>query len=314
MLRIVGDMPEAIARNRRRSVIVIVLFVLVWVGIGALLGALLGGSTSSRGSAIFTGVAIAGLLALCGAAFALVSGTRLVLAVSGAQPADPEQYRQLHDLVEEMAISAGIPKPAVYVIDDPSPNAFATGVSPGRAAITATTGLLGIMNRDELEGVISHEMSHIKNYDVRLILVVSTLIGLAGLLASVLWRTAFFVRPRGRDGQQFTLLVIAAGALLTIVAVIVGPLIQLALSRSREELADVSGVKLTRNPVGLMHALQKLEQNDKPFATFNHATAAMCIDDPLQHHEGWTHRLFDTHPPLEERIAVLQKIAQGQVA
>src|SRR5713101_2490768 len=226
MLRIVRAMPEEIARNQRRSVIVIVLFVLVWVGIGALLGALLGGSTNSRGSAIFTGVAVAGLLAVCGAAFAWVSGTRLVLAVSGAQPADPEQYRRLHDLVEEMAISAGISKPAVYVIDDPSPNAFATGVSPGRAAITATTGLLGMMNRDELEGVISHEMSHIKNYDVRLILVVSTLIGLAALLASVLWRAAFFMRPRGRDGQQFTLLVIAAGALLTIVAVIVGPLIQ----------------------------------------------------------------------------------------
>jgi heat shock protein HtpX len=237
-----------------------------------------------------------------------------VLAVSGAHPADPEQYRQLHNVVEEMAISAGLPKPAVYVIDDPSPNAFATGVSPGRAAITATTGLLEVMNREELEGVISHEMSHIKNYDVRLILVVTTLIGLAGLLASLVWRSAFFMRPRGRDAEQFTILVIAAGALLTIVAVIVGPLIQFALSRSREELADVSGAKLTRNPVGLMHALEKLEQNDKPFAKFNHATAAMCIDDPLQHHEKWFHHLFDTHPPIEERIAILQKIAQGQAA
>src|SRR5438309_7265074 len=167
----------------------------------------------------------------------MTPGTRHVLAVSGARPADPEQYRQLHDIVDALAIGDGLPKPAVYVIDDPSPNAFATGTSPNRAAITATTGLLQIMNREELEGVLSHEMSHIKNYDVRLILVVTTLIGLAGLLASVLWRAAFFMRPRGRDGQQFTLLVIAAGALLTIVAVIVGPLIQLALSRFREELA-----------------------------------------------------------------------------
>jgi heat shock protein HtpX len=246
------------------------------------------------------------------AVYALTSGTRLVLAVSRARPADPGQYQQLHNVVEEMAISAGLPKPAVYVIDDPSPNAFATGVSPNRAAITATTGLLEIMNRDELEGVISHEMSHIKNYDVRLILVVTTLIGFAAILASLVWRSAFFMRPRGRDAGQVMILVIAAGALLTVVAFIVGPLIQFALSRSREELADVSGAKLTRNPVGLMHALQKLEQNDKPFAGFNHATAAMCIDDPLQHHEGLAHRLFDTHPPLEERIAVLQKIAQGQ--
>jgi heat shock protein HtpX len=202
----------------------------------------------------------------------------------------------------------------VHVIDDPSPNAFATGISPQRAAITATTGLLATMNRAELEGVVSHEMSHIRNYDVRLILIVTTLIGFAGLLASLLWRTAFFARPRGRDGDQVMVFVIAAGVLLTIVAVVVGPLIQLALSRRREELADVSGVELTRNPMGLIHALQKLEQNDKPFAKFNHASAAMCIDDPLQHHEGWSHRLFDTHPPIAERIAILQRIAQGTAA
>jgi heat shock protein HtpX len=157
-------------------------------------------------------------------------------------------------------------------------------------------------------------MSHIRNYDVRLILIVTTLIGFAGLLASLLWRTAFFSRPRGRDGEQVVLFVIVAGVLLTIVAVVVGPLIQLALSRRREELADVSGVELTRNPMGLIHALQKLEQNDKPFANFNHASAAMCIDDPLQHHEGWSHRLFDTHPPIAERIAILQRIAQGSAA
>jgi heat shock protein HtpX len=307
-------MLEEIARNKRRSVLVIVSFVAVWVGIGALLGALFGGSSGSGASAIVTGVVLAALFASLATVYALTSGARLVLAVSGARPADPNQYRQLHDVVEAMAISAGLPKPAVYVIDDPSPNAFATGVSPNKAAITATTGLLQIMNRDELEGVISHEMSHIKNYDVRLILVVSTLIGFAGLLAGLVWRSAFFMRPRGRDGEQLTLVILAAGILLTIVAFVVGPLMQFALSRSREELADVSGANLTRNPTGLLHALQKLEQNDKPFAGFNHATAAMCIDDPLQHHEGLAHRLFDTHPPLEERIAILQKIAQAQPA
>ncbi len=306
-------MFEEIARNKRRSVILITLFVIVWAGIGALLGALFG-NTSSRGSAIASGVLIAVLLAAAATAFAIASGSRLVLSVSKAQPADPAQYRQLHNIVEEMAISAGLPKPAVYVIDDPSPNAFATGISPNRAAITATTGLLTMMNREELEGVISHEMSHIRNYDVRLILIVTTLIGFAGLLASLIWRAAFFSRPRGRDGQQITIVLFAAGALLTVVAFIVGPLIQFALSRSREELADVSGVQLTRNPDGLIHALQKLAGNDKPFATFNHSTAAMCIDDPLQHHEGWSHRLFDTHPPIDQRIAVLQRLAHGQTA
>jgi heat shock protein HtpX len=303
---------EEIAKNKRRSVIVIVLFVLVWAGIGALLGALFGGNSSSPVGGIVTGVVIAGFVAVSCAVYAYSSGSRLVLAVSGARLADAEQYRQLHNVVDAMAISAGIPKPAVYVIDDPSPNAFATGVSPNRAAITATTGLLAMMNREELEGVISHEMSHIRNYDVRLILIVTTLIGFAALVASLLWRSAFFMRPRGKDAGQVVLLVYATAAVLTLVAFVVGPLIQLALSRSREELADVSGANLTRNPVGLMHALQKLEANDKPFAGFNHATAAMCIDDPLQHHEAWFHHLFDTHPPLEERIAILEKISLGQ--
>jgi heat shock protein HtpX len=251
------------------------------------------------------------LFAIVATLFALSSGTQLVLAVSGAKPADPERYRQLHNVVEELAIGDGIPKPAVYVIEDPSPNAFATGVSPKRAAVTATSGLLEIMNRDELEGVIGHEMSHIKNYDVRLLLIVSTLIGLAALLASALWRSMYFFRPRGRDSGQIVLVVFAAAALLSIVGFLVGPLIRFAVSRRREELADVSGVELTRNPEGLISALRKLEQNDKPFAKFNHATAAMCIDDPLQHHESWFHHLFDTHPPIAERIAILERIVQG---
>jgi heat shock protein HtpX len=157
-------------------------------------------------------------------------------------------------------------------------------------------------------------MSHIKNYDVRLILIVSTLIGMAALLASIVWRIGLFSRPRGKDSGQIMLVIFAAGAALTLVAFIVGPLIKLALSRSRESLADVSGVELTRNPAGLIKALQKLQANDKPFAKFNHATASMCIDDPLQHHETFFHRLFDTHPPIADRIAVLEKIAGGPVS
>ena len=310
-------MYEQIARNKRRAIGYIVVFFLVWMAVGAVVGAIAAASsTRPDGSSavtadVTTGVVIAALLALAGVAYTLTSGAKLVLSVSGARPADPQQYQQLHDVVEALAIGDGLPKPAVFVIDDPSPNAFATGTSPERAAITATTGLLEMMNREELEGVIGHEMSHIKNYDVRLILIVSTLIGMAGLLASVIWRSALYSRPRGRDSQQVVLLIFAAGALLGVVAFIVGPLIRLALSRRRESLADASGVELTRNPAGLISALRKLESNDQPFAKFNHATAAMCIDDPLQHHESWFHHLFDTHPPLAERIAVLEKIAEG---
>lgn len=312
-------MYEQIAANKRRAAAYIVIFFLVWIGIGAVVGWLWAELPNSAGrpapwrADLLTGAALAGLFALVGIAFSWRSGARLVLAVSGAQPADPDRYRQLHDLVEALAIGEGIPKPAVYVIEDPSPNAFATGTSHDRAAVTVTTGLLRIMNREELEGVLGHELSHIRNYDVRLLLVVSTLIGMAGLLASLVWRSAFFMRPRGRDSGQIMIVVLAAGALLAVVALIFGPLVRLALSRRREELADVSGVELTRNPAGLISALRKLQANDQPFAKFNHATAAMCIDDPLQHHERWFHHLFDTHPPISERIAILERIAQGSV-
>jgi heat shock protein HtpX len=156
-------------------------------------------------------------------------------------------------------------------------------------------------------------MSHIKNHDIRLLLMVGTLIGMAALLASILWRSAFFAGGgRNNQGGQLVLVIIAAGALLAVVGFIFGPLMRLALSRRRESLADVSGVELTRNPAGLLSALRKLQTNDQPFKKMNHATAAMCIDDPLQHHETWIHRLYDTHPPIEQRIAALEKIASGQ--
>jgi heat shock protein HtpX len=321
-------MYREIASNKRRTVAVIVSFLVIWLAIGAVGGLLFkalyhpaayNGDPTAPGtnygwSPVIVGAVICAVLALLAIVYSLTSGAALVLRVSGAVPADPAKYSQVHNLVESLAIGEGIPKPAVYVIEDPSPNAFATGASPDKAAITFTTGLLAIMNREELEGVTSHEMSHIKNHDIRLLLVVSTLIGLAALLASILWRSAFFTGG-GRDdngGSQLALVIFAAGLLLAVVGFVVGPLIRLALSRGRESLADVSGVELTRNPAGLISALKKLQQNDKPFKKMNHATAAMCIDDPLQHHENWYHRLYDTHPPIAQRIAELQKLAVGQ--
>ena len=316
-----------IASNRRRSVALIVAFFTVWLGIGVLAGFLYGyfsspstayptGSTTKDYlGPIVVGMVICGILALCAILYSLAAGAQMVLRTAGAVPADPRQYQQLHNLVEALAIGEGIPKPSVYVINDPSPNAFATGISPQKASITYTSGLLAIMNREELEGVTGHEMSHIKNHDIRLLLVVGTLIGLAALLPSILWRVAYFGgEGRGGRGQgnQLVLVLFAAGVLLAIIGFIFGPLMRLALSRRRESLADVSGVELTRNPAGLLSALRKLQQNDQPFKKMNHATAAMCIDDPLQHHEAWYHRLYDTHPPIEERIAALEKIASGQ--
>src|SRR5277367_3432023 len=319
-------MYSQIAANKRRTVIVVVLFFVIWLAIGAAVGFLFKAvahpavnpavenaqQTSYGWGPVIAGVAIGALLAFAGIVYSLNAGAGLVLRVSGAVPADSAQFQQLNNLVEALAIGEGIPKPTVYVIDDPSPNAFATGVSPEKAAITFTTGLLAIMNREELEGVASHEISHIKNHDIRLLLVVGTMIGIAALLASILWRTAFFAGGGRGRGNQLMLVIFAAGVLLAIVGFIFGPLIRLALSRRRESLADVSGVELTRNPAGLLSALKKLAQNDKPFKGMTHSTAAMCIDDPLQHHEAWYHRLYDTHPPIEDRIAALEKIASGQ--
>ena len=320
-------MYSQIASNKRRSAIFIGLFFVLWLAIGVACGFIYKAvaerpTTNEFGyvpaphygiTPVIDGAVIGGLLAIAGIIYSLNAGAGLVLRVSGAEPADPTQYRQLHDLVESLAIGEGIPKPAVYVIDDPSPNAFATGVSPDKAAITFTPGLLQMMNREELEGVTAHEMSHIKNHDIRLLLIVTTMIGLAALLASILWRSVFFAGGgRGGRGNQLVVVLFIAGLLLAIVGFIFGPLIRLALSRRRESLADVSGVELTRNPAGLLSALKKLAQNDKPFKNMNHAVAAMCIDDPLQHHDAWYHHLYDTHPPIEQRIAALERILSGQ--
>ena len=269
--------------------------------------------TNSGWTPVVIGIVIGGILALVGILYSLTAGAKLVLRTSGAVPA-AAQYQQLHDVVEALAIGEGIPKPAVYVIDDPSPNAFATGVSPDKAAITYTTGLFTIMNREELEGVTSHEMSHIKNHDIRLLLVVSTMIGLAALLASILWRTAFWGSIGDENnGGDFAVSAFrcrrpARGPRRILrSAHQTGP-----FTPSRTKAPTQAGWSLPRNPVGLLNALKKLQQNDKPFKKMNHATAAMCIDDPLQHHEGWYHRLYDTHPPIEDRIAELEKIASGQ--
>ncbi len=301
-------MYHAIAANRRKSVLVIVLFFLFWIAAGYGIGYLAG----STGGAI-SGAIIAGILALLAVLWALTMGQLTVLAVSGAHPISQQQYPQLYDIVSTLTIGAGLPMPKIYVIDDPSPNAFATGLHPKNAAITVTSGLLRIMNREELEGVLAHEMSHIRNYDVRLVLIVGTVVALAGLLASLMWRTLFFTRVgNSRDGGYAIIILIGAAAVLSIIAVLVGPIMQFSLSRSRESLADASSVELTRNPVGLLHALQKIAQNDKPFAKMTHVTAAMCIDNPLEHHSGWYHHLFDTHPPIEERIAALERMLNVQ--
>ena len=300
-------MYHQISRNKRNSIVVIVGFLLVWLAVGAIIGVIASGENGA-----ITGAIILGILGALAAVYAYYLGSSTVLATVGAQEADLHQFQQLYNIIQALAIGDGLPMPKVYVINDPSPNAFATGRDPNHAAVTVTTGLLQMMNREELEGVIAHEMSHIKNFDVRLLLVVTTMIGLAALISSVFWNGAFRIRFGGRNSGQAMLVIFAIGVLFTLVAIIVGPLMQLALSRQRESLADVSGVELTRNPQGLITALQKIGQNDKPPQRFNNAVAAMMIDNPEEHHGRFFSRLFDTHPPIAERIAALQKIASVQ--
>src|SRR5216684_1973435 len=242
-------MYHQITRNKRNSIVVITLFLVVWLAAGFVIGELSGGI----GYAI-AGAIVLGVLGVLAALYSYYFGAATVLSAVGAKEADPKQFQQLYNIVQTLSIGDGLPVPKVYIIDDPSPNAFATGRDPQHAAVTVTTGLLQMMNREELEGVLAHEMSHIKNFDVRLLLVVTTMIGLAAIIASIFWNSVGRMRLRG----QGAVVVLAVGLIFTLIAFIVGPVMQLALSRQRESLADVSGVDLTRNPVGLISALKKI--------------------------------------------------------
>src|SRR5437763_1825026 len=187
-------MYHQIARNKRNSILVVAGFLIVWLAAGLIIGVL----ASGEGGAV-AGAILLGLLGVAAALYAYYFGSATVLSAMGAREADPRQYQQLYNIVQALAIGDGLPMPKVYVIDDPSPNAFATGRNPQHAAVTVTSGLLQIMNREELEGVLSHEMSHIKNYDVRLLLIVTTMIGLAAIISSIFWRGALRMNFRGRN-------------------------------------------------------------------------------------------------------------------
>jgi len=223
---------------------------------------------------------------------------KIALAVSRAHPADPQQYARLHNIVEGLCIAGGLPKPGVYVIDDPAPNAFATGRDPKHAAIAVTTGLLEKMNRVELEGVVAHELSHIRNYDILISTLAVTMVGAAALLADM------GVRMMWWTGGRVALLILAP---------IVAKAMQAAISRNRETLADVSACQLTRYPPGLISALEKLQADTTVTHAASTATAHLWIEQPMSGvgdngRLGGLHRMFDTHPPLEERIALLREL------
>jgi heat shock protein HtpX len=301
---------EQISANKRRSVLLVLAFVLLVVAVGWAVDLLLGYGV--------VGVGIALAIAVAGSAAAWWKSDAIALAVSHARPADPVEYARLHNLVEGLCIAAGLPKPRIYVIEDDAPNAFATGRDPRHAAVAVTTGLLAKLNRVELEGVLAHELSHVKNYDILVSTLAVTLVGVLTLLADVSLRFLWFGGPRHRDdrsgggGGVGAILGILGFALL-ILAPIAGRLMQFAVSRRREALADVTGVALTRYPPGLISALEKLRDDSTVVHSASRATAHLWIEQPTartpaEGRQAWLNRLFDTHPPLEERIAALREL------
>ena len=238
---------------------------------------------------------------------------KIVIRTTGAKPLAKENAPEVHNIVENLAITAGIPKPRIYIVDAPQPNAFATGRDPEHAIVAVTSGILQIMNKTELEGVLAHEMSHIGNRDMLVSTVVVVLVGVIQLLSDIFLRSMRF-GFRGnndRNGGQAGLILLLIGIILAILAPIAAILIQLAVSRKREYLADASGVLLTRYPEGLASALQKLAQDNTPMRQASHATAHLWLDDPYQGKQktiGWFSKLFMPPPPIEDRIKKLREM------
>jgi len=238
---------------------------------------------------------------------------KVVLAMSKARPVTKEEFPYLYNVVEGLTIAAGLPPPRCYVIDDTAPNAFATGRNPKNSVIVVTTGLLDKLNRVELEGVIAHEMSHIKNYDVLLQTLTVVMVGVIALLSDWMRRSFWWGGGRRRSsdrgkGSGGAAIILALALIMAILSPLIAQLIRLAISRKREFLADANGALLTRYPPGLASALRKISADTEPLEAANKATAHLYIVNPLKDIRGPVNRLFSTHPPIEERIAALEKM------
>ncbi len=301
-------MFELIRANKRRSVLLVAGFVVVVTLVGAAFGLLIGSGL------IGTLVALTFSGALAFASY--WKADAIALRVSRAKLADPQQYQRLHNLVDGLCIASGLPKPRVYVVDDPAPNAFATGRNPKHAALAVTTGLLEKMNRVELEGVVAHELSHIRNYDILVSTLAVTMVGSIALLSDVAMRTMWWnggrVRRDGDRNDGGNPLAIL-GFVLLIFAPLIARAMQAAVSRRRETLADVTACQMTRYPPGLISALEKLRDDCTVTHSATTATAHMWIEQPMsgvgdRGRLPAVHRMFDTHPPLEERIALLREL------
>lgn len=294
---------DRIDQNRRNTLFLLIGFVALLAGLSIVIGLALG-----------LPYPYAPLMIIPFLIFALISyysASSVTLSVSGAHEVTKEEEPELFRTVENLCIGAGLPMPKVYVIEDGSPNAFATGRDPKHASVAVTRGLLQKLDNLELEGVIAHELSHIGNYDIRVMTIVVVLVGLAALMADFMLRLTFFGAGRrtsnrgkgGGGGFALVYVIALAGAILTPIA---AQLIRFSVSRQREYLADSSGALLTRYPEGLARALEKIAADPDPLESANKATAHLYINNPLREHKSFLNNLFTTHPPIEERIKLLR--------
>jgi heat shock protein HtpX len=315
---------DLIAANKRNSLMLVMLFCLFVTAVAMILGLgilayLAPGHLHhvNVGEALLVGGAAAAVSLLL-SLLAYYSGDSLILTISHARPIEHQDDPELFNVVEEMAIAAGTAMPRIYVIDDSAPNAFATGRDPEHAVVAITTGLRTKLTRDELQGVIAHEMSHIRNYDIRLMLLMAVLVGTVVMLADFFWQILRFSSPRdqrrgrgsGKDGGGvLALVLIIIAVILALLAPLLAQIIQLAVSRQREYLADASSVELTRNPLGLANALRKIDADPHILKTANRGTAHLYIANPIRKFEARAHSAFASHPPIKERIRRLEALA-----
>ncbi|MGC8797180.1 MAG: M48 family metalloprotease [candidate division WOR-3 bacterium] len=300
------NLYQLINRNRLLTAVFIILFTFILALAGWALGYYL-----------HWGMEMYLLFALLLIAYNLIMyyySDRLALVVNRAQPAPPDRFYQLHNIVEEVALAAGIPKPGIYIIDDDSPNAFATGRNPRQAALAVTTGLIKMMNREELQGVIAHEIAHIRNYDILLMTVVAILGGLLILFRDIFLRWGLFTgagrrrESKSQSGGQLGLILLLFGLVLAIISPLLVALIRAAISREREYLADASGAYIIRNPYGLANALRKIAAFSGKLKTASDATAHMFTANPFGQDRRERVNLFASHPPLTERIRRLEQL------
>ncbi|MBM3545563.1 MAG: M48 family metallopeptidase [Alphaproteobacteria bacterium] len=312
------DFIAAQRRNRRLTRWLLYILTSIAMGLGALIGAVLVAQTASTEAelheymvpvAIFFAL-LFGLFSLIWTGISLAFGDRMLAGIAGAKEATREEEPQLHNIVEEMAIAAGLPKPRVLVIETEIPNAFATGLRTSRSAIGVTRGLLNSLTRSELQGVIGHEMGHIANLDTRYMTIVGVTVGLIALVSELALRGLSFGRSSNNDkkGGGLAAILIVFLIVFAILAPIAAKLVQFAVSRQREYLADATSVQFTRNPEGLIGALRKLTEAAKPFPGASGATQHLFIVNPVRQFTSKTWALFATHPALEDRIKRLQNL------